>query len=449
MVIAHGFAGSQQLMQPAAIALARNGYRAVTFDFPGHGRNPAPLRGGLEDDAVASGVLLDSLDRVVALARRLPGGDGRLALLGHSMAADIVVRYALLHPGVSATVALSLFGPPGITAAAPANLLVVVGAWEPALLRDEGLRVAELAAGAAAAPGITYGRFADGTARRFVLAPAVEHIGVLYSATALAEARDWLNQAFGLRGVRPPDSRGAWLGLLFLGILLLARPASRLLPRVAPRPQGAGLRWTQLLPAAVAPAILTPLLLRALPTHWLPLLLGDYLAAHFALYGLLSAGCLALLRPRKPAVSGSPFRLAGAALAVAAYGIAAVGIPLDRYAASFLPTAGRLPLAAAMLAGLLPFFLVDEWLTRGPGAAPGGYAATKLALALSLALAVALDPARLFFLAIIVPVILVFFVVYGLFSRWAYRRTNQPLVGALGNAAAFAWAIAVTFPVVG
>jgi hypothetical protein len=45
---------------------------------------------------------------------------------------------------------------------------------------------------------------------------------------------------------------------------------------------------------------------------------------------------------------------------------------------------------------------------------------------------------------IIVPPILAFFVVYGLFSRWAYH----PLVGAAANAFAFAWAIAVTFPVV-
>ena len=33
VVIAHGFAGSQQLMQPFAETLARNGYIAVTFDF--------------------------------------------------------------------------------------------------------------------------------------------------------------------------------------------------------------------------------------------------------------------------------------------------------------------------------------------------------------------------------------------------------------------------------
>jgi hypothetical protein len=79
----------------------------------------------------------------------------------------------------------------------------------------------------------------------------------------------------------------------------------------------------------------------------------------------------------------------------------------------------------------------------------GGYAATKLCFLVSLALAIALDPPRLFFLIIIVPAILVFFVVYGCLSGWAYRRTFHPLVGALANALAFAWATAVTFPVVG
>ncbi|MFL5332109.1 MAG: alpha/beta hydrolase family protein, partial [Geminicoccaceae bacterium] len=38
VVIAHGFSGSQQLMQAFAVTLARNGYLALTFDFPGHGR---------------------------------------------------------------------------------------------------------------------------------------------------------------------------------------------------------------------------------------------------------------------------------------------------------------------------------------------------------------------------------------------------------------------------
>ena len=60
-----------------------------------------------------------------------------------------------------------------------------------------------------------------------------------------------------------------------------------------------------------------------------------------------------------------------------------------------------------------------------------------------------MDFERLFFLIMIIPLILVFFLLYGLFSRWAYRATGQPLVAGLANALAFAWAIAVTFPILG
>jgi len=135
-----------------------------------------------------------------------------------------------------------------------------------------------------------------------------------------------------------------------------------------------------------------------------------------------------------------------AAAAVALYSIAALGGAIDSFVTSFVPVTPRLPLVLALLAGTLPWFLADEWATRGEGAGRGAYAATKLLFLVSLAVAVALNLAKLFFLILIVPVILAFFVVYGLFSRWAYRRTGHPFVGGLANALAFAWAIAVTFP---
>jgi hypothetical protein len=99
-----------------------------------------------------------------------------------------------------------------------------------------------------------------------------------------------------------------------------------------------------------------------------------------------------------------------------------------------------------MLAGTLPYFAADEWMTRGQAAARGAYAASKLAFLASLSIAIGLDFERLFFLVIIVPVIVLFFAVYGLFSRWAYQATGHPLVAAIANAIAFAWAIGVTFP---
>jgi pimeloyl-ACP methyl ester carboxylesterase len=452
VVIAHGFAGSQQLMLPFAVTLARNGYIAVTFDFPGHGRNLQPMLGGLSDDEIRSRLLLDTLANVVDYARALPNSDGQVALLGHSMASDIVVRYAETHPDIRATVAVSLFSR-GITATSPRNLLVIVGALEPAVLRDEALRVVGLAAGFPPAPRTTYGNFAAGTARRLSFSGGVEHIGVLFSLQSMREALAWMNGTFNRTSDGYLDDRAPWLGVLFLGLVVLAWPLSRLLPVVASIRRGAALNWGRLLPVAIAPALLTPLLLWKLPTNFLPILLGDYLTAHFALYGVLTAGALYLVRRRRvhrgPRSQTSLVRLLIAAIAVAAYSIFALGMPIDTFITSYMPTELRLPLVAAVLAGTLPYFIADEWATSGPAAPLGGYLVTKICFLLSLTLAVALNPQRLFFLIIIVPVMVIFLAVYGLFSGWTYRRTRHPMVAALANALAFAWSIAVTFPVIG
>jgi pimeloyl-ACP methyl ester carboxylesterase len=448
VVIAHGFAGSQQLMQPFALTLARNGYLAVTLDFLGHGRNPRPMRGDISEGTGITAALQKELGEVVTFARALPGSDGRLAVLGHSMASDIVVRYAQANPDVQATVAVSVFSPV-VTASSPHNLLVIVGALEPQMLRDEGLRIVGLATGGKAVANDTYGDFTQGTARKLVLASGVEHIGVLYSHDSMIAARQWLNQAFGLTGDSFVDRRGVSLALLFGGLIALAWPLSSVLPRVAAAPAGSGLSWKPLLLATFAPAVLTPLLLWKLPTDFLPILLGDYLALHFLLYGAMTGTMLLWLRPTEPATATISKRsIILAALAVAAYNIIGFGLALDTYIFSFWPIPLRWPVMAAIAAGALPYFIADEWLTRGAGARRGAYALTKFAFLLSLAIAVALNPTKLFFLAIIVPAILLLFFAFGLISQWCYRATYHPLPSALANAAVFAWAIAVTFPMI-
>ena len=447
VVIAHGFAGSQQLMQPFAVTLARNGYIAVTFDFVGHGRNPRPLTGSITEISGATTTLAAQTAQVVQAARKL--GDGRLAILGHSMATDIVVRVAQADPDIAATIAVSMFSP-AVTATTPRNLLVIDGDWE-GMLKSEALRAVGLAiAPSPALPGITYGDFAAGTARRAAASPYAEHISVLYKQASMREALSWLDQTFGITRTTPPylDARGPWIVLLLAGIVALGRPLSTLLPVVAARRAGAGLRWRQLAPALIVPAIVTPFLLRVLPTHFLPVLVADYLSVHFAVYGVLTAGCLLWLhrgRPPTPAGTSLP-RLALASTAVTLYSAGLLFWAADSYFTSFVPSLARAPLLAVMLIGTLSFFLTTEWLTRGEGATRGGYIAAKCAFIVSLAIAVALDFERLFFLIIIVPLILVFFVIYGLVSDWAYRRTRHPLVAGIATAIAFAWAIGVTFP---
>lgn len=463
VVVAHGFAGSQQLMQPFALTLARNGYLVITFDFPGHAGNSEPLPGGLDQYETLNRRLVDTLSEVVAHARQYPGADGRVATLGHSMAADVVVRQALIDPDLVASVAVSLFVPEDVSTSVPdrpRNLLIINGALEPAAMHEQGLSIVSASLSGAepggAEAGVTYGRFEAGSARRLALSPGAEHIGVLYNGDSLREALEWLDTAFEHRGSGFLDRRGGALGWLLLGLIGLAWPLAQALPRrealAAPRQPG-GRRWWAV---ALGPAVLTPLILWPLPSAFLPILLGDYLALHFGLYGLLTlVGLRFVLGPEPgsqslfPTTRSGLLRVAASVVAVAGFSVFLLGAALDRYLIDVTPGPWRLPLIVAMAVGTVPWFLADEWLTRRKARPPGAYAWTKALFLVSLSLAVALNIAKLFFLVIIVPVILLLFVVYGLFSAWVHKRSGEPVVAALAHGWVFAWLIAATFPVVG
>lgn len=433
VIIAHGFAGSQQLMQSFAFSLARSGHVAVTYDLSGHGQNPQPLSGSVVEVEGATARLLAELQAVMAAAK--PLGDGRTVLVGHSMASDIVVRAALADPSVAATIAVSMFSP-AVTATGPVNLLVITGEWEGMLLA-EALRAVRLREPDAVA-GETYGP--DDNRRRAVVAPHVDHASVLFSTAAMAETVAWVNALTPDAPAAQVADRGGWIVLLLAAMVVLAAPVFRLLPRLGP-PQGAGLDGTKVWIVALVPMIAVPLLLRVVPTTFLPVLVADYLAGHFLAYGVMTALCLRAVGAGRPTQPRG--LVAAAAVAVTYVGIA-LFLPVDRYLANFWPTPARAVIIAAMTLGTLPFFLALEWAGRaGPG---WGFTLLKLAFLVSLGFAVALDFERLFFLLIILPVIVLFLLVFGLLSGFAWRRTGHPFPGAILCAVAFAWALGVTFP---
>lgn len=467
VVIAHGFAGSQQLMYPFAVTLARNGFTAVTFDFPGHGQNTQPLQGELLEQERRSEQLSAALDQVVAQARSQTGGP--VGLLGHSMGAEAVVRYAQAHPEISAVVAVSMFYE-GVTPGSPRNLLLVTGALE-SQLGPTGQRIIDVAAGGAAGgaqTGVTYGDPAAGTARRLVFAPAVEHIGVLYSSTSMAESLAWFEQTLLRSSGSTPflDARAGWLALLYLSATVLFWPLSRIVrPLVAwPQLTAAGAGWSRRgwLLAAVLPAFLTPFLLRVVPADdLLPILVGGPLALFFAIYGLLTALLLRLTakqrtgnteqkvigRVTNSSVLSSMFFVLLVALLIVGYVFLTFGLPAQVFVLNYFLPPRRLGVFVAVLLAMLPFFLADEALTRRPGHPRGAYAITKTCFMLSLVLAILIDQ-RLFFLTLIAPLFVAYFAVYGWFSGLIYRRSGTFLPGALANAVIFAWSVAAVFPLV-
>lgn len=439
-IIDHGFAGSGRLMESFALTLARAGFVAVTYDALGHGRNPVPMSGDVTVITGTTQLLMDELARVTDAALALPGTDGRAALIGHSMASDIVVRQALRDPRIGAVVAVSMYSE-AVGPAAPRDLLVIAGGFE-GRLTDEALRALQ-AADPAARLGTTVGDPADGTGRRAVTAPGVGHVGVLFSATTMRETRDWLNAAFG-RGDTPPVARrGGWIALLIAAVVALGWPMARALRdwRAPDPPQR--LATGTFLTAVLLPALAVPLALAPFDTGFLPVLVADYLTLHLAGYGLLS---LALLGWRGALPRRAVWPVPLLTLLVAAYGIGLFGGPVDRYLTTFVPSAERLAIILAMLVGTVPFMAADALLTEG-GRAPVWRVLTARGVALaSLGLAVVLDPEGLFFLVLILPLILLFFLSFGTVAGWVGRATWRPMAGGIGMGAVLAWALGVTFP---
>jgi hypothetical protein len=462
VVIAHGFAGSQQIMQAFATTLAHNGYIAVTFDFPGHGRHHQPLAGSLGSEE-RTAALLATLDTVIRQVQTWPGSNGQLAILGHSMAGDSVVRYAQTHHNSDAVIALSPYLALPVSSIAADNLLLLYGAWEPERMHKQGFALVEATPGTAQIEHTTNptstskGIPGNDPARKMVVIDNVEHIGILYSSEAFRVILDWLQATF----QRPASSTTPWLdqragafALLYGGIVLFLWPCVQFLPRFATKRLGAATlprrSWWLI---AILPAILTPVLLRLVPTDIMPLLIGDYLALHCACYGLLTLLGLSLVNAWPPTRHMmQPHSLATWAWVLIGWSgfvVVAFALPTQHFVTNFLPDGHRLPYFATLLAAMLLYTVADAWLVYGRSGFSIHGIITKLLFLFSLAIAIALNLQALFFLVIIIPAFVILLALLGIINQWVYHRTWHPFIHACASASLLALTVSVIFPVVG
>lgn len=429
VVIAHGFAGSQQMMQGYALPLARAGYRVFAFDFLGHGRHTLPMSGDVTTVDGTTGLLVAQTNAVLnAVAADTPS-----ALIGHSMATDVLVRTAQDRSDIGPIVLISAFSQ-AIDATSPQDLLLISGAWE-GRLRSFGTEMLQMVqSDAAEGTTATNGPATNPVTRRAVSAPFSEHVSILQSRTARAETLAWLDRAYD----RNSDQRilptgWAILGLLFGLVLLICGLARRLPAKLHPH---ADLNLPRLVILLLAPALITPVLAVPLNPNILPVLVADYLGLHLFLFGIIQ---LLLLR----LWGVHPGRISWPSLGLLLLGCFLFGLALDRYAANFLPTLPRLWIIAILLLGTLPYMIADAILTH---AAPLWQRfVIRLSLLLSLGLAVALDFEGLFFLMIIAPVLVLFYLVFGTMGRAASTRAG-PLASGVALSLVLAWALGVSFP---
>lgn len=431
VVVSHGFAGSRQLMQAFSLHLARAGFRVLAFDALGHGRNPLPMSGDVTAIDGTTALLVAETRRVIAAARQIEGASGEVAVLGHSMASDIVIRAALAEPDVDNVIAISMFSE-AVTPTAPARLLVVSGEWE------ARLRAVALAALQQVDPDADEAETATANAvqRRVTVSPNVEHVGVLFSAQSLRESLDWLNRGFQRSKVPSVKPTGGWILALLIGIVLTFRPLTAHLPqRPAPPPP----TTKRLLLAIGLPMLLAPAVGVVVFQPFLPVLVADYLLLHFALFAVIQLAVLGRWPLQRGEISWTGLAL------LLTWGLLFVGVALDRYAASFLPTGDRLLVIAALSLATVPFMLADSLVS---GAGSGRWwqrLAARAAILVSLAIAAVIKPGELGFVLLVFPVILLFFLVHGTLGRALAQRTGTAASG-IGLGLILAWALGVSFP---
>lgn len=456
VVVAHGFAGSAQLMDDLGVALARSGYAVVLLDFSGHGRNPVPLPVSGRD--VDAGVLDRELGAVVAWTGQQPWADpARLGLLGHSMGAGAVVRYAVADAQgarqVMATVAVSLPSDSAVTSSDPAvprDLLLLVGGNELPQFTD-----AALGALRAAYPqgeiGPGYGAPVDGTARAVQVVPRADHVSILFSSDTAQAAVDWFDASVGAPSAGHPVGAGrvGWLLLLTLGAAIGFVPLARL--AFGPvRPASPAPAWWVVALVALGAAVVASLVARALPSvaERVPLAVGGHLVLWFAVAGLASYAATKVLRIARVAplevVAGFPWRDLVATFAMTSYAVVALGLVAQRTWTAFSFAGGRERWLLLVELALIAWFWADDrivgrrwWLALLTRA---------IAVVVLLGSVVVLGAPS--FLTLLVPLMAIVLLLLLVYGQTVTRRTSLPWAAALVQAIPLAYLVTTTFPLV-
>ncbi|WP_249071197.1 alpha/beta fold hydrolase [Argonema antarcticum] len=425
VLIAHGFAGSKQLMLGYGQVLAHAGYAAMLWDFGGHGANPAPLEGfSLQKD----------LDIATAALLEQPEVDStRLALLGHSMGSGAVMSAGIRDRNrFAATVAISPTGA-AVTPFAPRNLQLQAGSWEGGFVNNAQQLLKKA--------GEENNNLSQGRGRKLVIVPNVEHITILFSDASHQAARRWLDATFGVQNnSNYVDRRMVWYGLHLLAwLILLAAIAPSLTlhstqheARVLPIKSYFGLLLAPLLASSVLPLISRVANIQNLGG----LMVGGALGIWFFVAGTI--WLIILLRVPRPTILAIGIGLLFFAILWMAFGAIAQIVWLQWW---LIPA--RLKLVPLLSIACFPWFLASgiSQQNADPVKRVAWWLLETTMLIGGLLLVLSLLP-QLGFIFLVLPL---FPPIMAILS-FAASQVKETWSYAIGSAIFFGWTIASAFP---
>lgn len=202
----HGYQNNRETGDAYCIELARRGFVVLNIDAIGRGNSGMPNNPkDPKFDKTYGG--LTSLK----VLRSLPFADPEsVGMLGHSLGAEMAYQVALGDSGVNGLVISGFAYTPAASDTTPKNMLMIIGKWDEFRQRMTGTRDIEKEWMSSAQTrkvipvanpqiGVTYGDFAQGTARR-VYVPRTIHFMESHDRGGIGEMLEWMRKA-----LRPSD----------------------------------------------------------------------------------------------------------------------------------------------------------------------------------------------------------------------------------------------------
>ena len=432
VVVAHGFAGSRQLMRATALALADAGWVVAVPDLAGHGANTAPLP--TDDDGYR--LARDVLAAVAVLEAAGEVAEVPVGLLGHSMGSGAVLRAALDAPErVGAVVAVSPTDAP-VTPEAPGDLLLLAGELEPRFVAN-ATSLLERAGGTRAEGEL-------GPRRELVVIDGVEHVSILFagqmhqrSAAFLAETVD----ASGTEVAPDPGLGGAgplgWWALHLVAVLVLWRV---IVPLLVDRGTGRRSGGRTLLGAALGGFAATAVLAIVGAAVELTGFGGMLVAPVLSLWFVVAGAVWLVVGPRPDRPGARDVVWAVLLVLVLGVAVAALG---GRAWLPVVPQGLRAVLFPVFVLAALPWTLSLATSLQGHRRlrAAAWWVAVLLLVTVGLGIAAVVVPS-LGFLVLLLPLVPVLLTVAAVL--WA--PLQRPWAAGLATAVLLGWMLAVLFP---
>ena len=464
-IVAHGFAGSKDLMTGFGDELARAGITTYLFDFPGHGESPVPLADNTFSGRAAQDNIT-TVGEVVTYARthnsvtRHPN----IILLGHSMGSAAVGDYSMAHPDgdIVSTILVSPVGQEQPTLTQPKNLLMLAGQNDIPFTIVNSARMLQLGCGLSQLPALPAGcgNTNDGTGRLAVVLAGLNHITILNASSTYDEVLSWLYRAYPSlvnTGYMQSNIRLFWLLLGIAGIILAVFPLGSLALDMfdiygVVRPfRGQDVVFFDLC-AIVGIAVAIAIQYFWRPFGFIHVLLVDYVSGYFFITAVVLALLVYIVRGMAPL---PVFRqttkqiVLGLLLWLFLYITLGQLVTFAWQRLTFtLPRLWRFILVFLII---WPLFLLDEGINRGyqeEGTirAIASSVAFKVLLIAGLLVAIVVTPG-LDFLSIVLPVLVLVFLLLVAFCTQIYASGRAAVTTATLSALVLAWCMSTTLPI--